>query len=287
MSKVSLGILYMVMCSICFAAMGYFTKNLSATISPMETLFIRSIFGLAVLVPFCKFKSISLQGNNKKALFYRGFYGSIGAICIFYAIAHAPMAESIALFRTAALHVPFLAWWLLKEKLRPSQICFAVIGFMGTILILKPDFHAISIGMLIAFIGSFFNAIAWVSVRSLANKENAHTIVIYFLATCAFITLCCFGKDFVMPNVHESLQIFMASIFGTAGQIFLTNAYKHGSAATITPIGYSEIIFVTLIGWFGFNHLPDYLSFVGITLIMISSLLIIRLSTRQLFDAKE
>ena len=55
-----------------------------------------------------------------------------------------------------------------------------------------------------------------------------------------------------------------------SGHMLLTHAYRYGSAASLAPFTYGQILTATLIGALAFDHLPDTWAVLGMAVIMLS-----------------
>lgn len=186
----------------------------------------------------------------------------------FLSVTLAPAAEAITLFRGSALFMPFLAYLILKERLSVSRVAYAALGFLGSVLILKPGFSEIKLGLWIAVAGAFINALGWVSVRSLSNRESAATIIFYFTACAALGSLLLGYRSFVAPNAAQAVGLCVVAVAGLFGQYFLTLAYRHADAAVVTPVGYTEIVALLALSWAYLGEVPDVISWIGIGLVV-------------------
>ena len=136
-------------------------------------------------------------------------------------------------------------------------------------------------GAWIALVGAMLNACAWASVRSLAVRESALTIILYFYVSSAILSAAIYGQCFVMPDSREWINLLIMAISGFVGQITLTKAYALASATAITPLGYVEIPFMIIFGWLFFAELPDIWSLLGICIVAVMGVLIIRDRTEK------
>ena len=262
------GILCMLISSLFIALSGIILKILSPKIPALESFFIRSAFGIIFLVPFMFYKQINLIGNNRIQLCTRGIIGSLAGMCFYTALATAPMAESSTLFRCAALYIPFLAFFIIKEQLSFSRFLYAVLGIMGTLLILKPGFQNISSGLIVAFLGGLLSSFAFISVRSLSSKESSFTIVLYFQIFSTLFSAILLNFNFVIPDISQMLLLSLIVVFGLSGQLFLTKSYSYADASILAPIGYFEILIFTLSDYLITKTIPDFFSFIGILIII-------------------
>ena len=70
-----------------------------------------------------------------------------------------------------------------------------------------------------------------------------------------------------------SIMVAMG-LFGWLGHQLLSNAHRFAPASTLTPFGYTFILYLTLASYFVFEHLPDRWTIVGGSIIIVSGLII-------------
>ncbi len=88
--NVSLGTKYMLFSSFMFACMGAFAKELSNSMSSIEIVFFRNVFGV-ILILISIYKTPSIQkGGRPWLLFFRGLVG-FAALLFFLSICVSPI----------------------------------------------------------------------------------------------------------------------------------------------------------------------------------------------------
>ena len=72
------------------------------------------------------------------------------------------------------------------------------------------------------------------------------------------------------PTLVDGL--LMATLGATAmtGHMLLTHAYRFGSAASLAPFTYVQIVTATLLGMLFFDHTPDLWAILGMAVIILS-----------------
>lgn len=116
-STMDKGVLYMLFASFLFAIMGGFAKELSSSMSSLEVVFFRNVFGV-ILIGFMVFKSpIKQKGGKPFLLFFRGFIGFLALLAFFYNIANISLADAMTFSKTSPIFTAFFAYIFLKEKM--------------------------------------------------------------------------------------------------------------------------------------------------------------------------
>ena len=151
-----LGIVAIVLGTICFSINDISVKLFSTEIPLNQLMFFRAIFAIFILLFFILpfyggFKY--LNTNNPSFHIFRGL-AVVGANTFFFvSIAELSLAEATAIFFIAPVLITIFAVFFLKEKVGIRRSLACLIGFLGMLLIIKPgtiSFELISLSPLIA-----------------------------------------------------------------------------------------------------------------------------------------
>jgi drug/metabolite transporter (DMT)-like permease len=268
----SLAILNMIMAAAFFSMMGVKIKSLHEEIPTFELLFARCIFGSFFIAVILRRKKIKLKGIREKELYFRAIIGFISAACFFYSMGRMKISDASVLVRSSALFVPFVAFFVAKENVRSKDLLSALIGFLGVGLIIKPGTSVFTSVSLVALLAAFTQSVAFASVRNLSKSEHPLRIVFYFLSVSSILSLIFGYTNFVLPNNNQILKICIISFSGLIGQYFMTTAYSKSTAAAITPVLNVEIVFTTITAMIVFGEFPDIFSWLGMSIIILSTL---------------
>jgi drug/metabolite transporter (DMT)-like permease len=132
-------------------------------------------------------------------------------------------------------------------------------------------------------------ALAYTSIRELKNYYDIRSIALSFMLVGSVGPILLMGlaefvsvpkeyhfliTRFIMPSGITWFYIVAVGLLATASQLFMTKAYSLTKAGIVGTITYSQILFAVLIGSLLGDKLPDMWTAVGITLIIISGLLV-------------
>jgi len=289
-SSMDKGVLYMLFASFLFAIMGGFAKELSSSMSSLEVVFFRNIFGV-FLIGFMVFKNpIQQQGGKPFLLFFRGLMGFIALLAFFYNIAHISLADAMTFAKTAPVFTAFFAYIFLKEKMSPYGWLALFIGFIGIVLITQPQGLTFSKTDLLGIFSGLGAALAYTSVRELKKYYDTKSIVLSFMLTGTLGPLVLLAldpyvqvqgldfmfADFTMPHGIDWLYIAGLGLFATMAQMYMTKAYGETKAGVVGAVSYSNIVFAIIIGLLLGDSLPNLLTSLGILAIFIAGLLVVK-----------
>lgn len=208
--------------------------------------------------------------GNRGLLAARSLAGFLGLVTNFYAISHLPLANANIITKIGPFLVLFFSAYFLKEKVRKIQIVGFIISFASLFLIIKPTLDFDILPSAAALLSAVSAGIAYTLVRALGNrKENPSTIIFIFSLVSVVGAFPLMMANYVKPSFTELLILFSIGVFATFGQFGLTYAYKYSKASEVSIYTYSSIIFTTILGYLFFGEIPDTLTIIGATIIVL------------------
>ncbi len=279
----------MLLASLSFAFMGGFAKIVSEKFAGVEVTFFRNVFGV-VLVGFAIYKSPLKQvGGRPFLLLFRGAMGFLALLAYFYIIAYMPLAEVVTYNKTSPIFVAIFAYIFLKEKLNFWSVVAIILGFIGIVMIAQPqggEFNKYDILGIFSGLGA---ALAYTSIRELREYYDTRAIVMSFMGVGTIAPLLLmlvspfvnppealdfmFAK-FIMPSGIDWFYLTMMGLSATFSQVMMTKAYEYTKAGIVGTISYSNIVFAIFIGVALGDDFPDFLTILGIILVITSGLLV-------------
>jgi drug/metabolite transporter (DMT)-like permease len=185
-----------------------------------------------------------------------------------------PLAEATAVLFLSPLLVTLLAGPFLGERIGAGRWAAVVVGFAGVILIARPGGALTLAGVLWALAGAACYAAYQLLTRRLSHAEHPLTLLFYTaLVGTAVMSLALpwFWFEF-SPSPLQWLQIASLGFYGGVGHFILIRAFRLAPASTLTPFGYTQLIWAGLLGWLVFGHIPDAVSTAGMTVIAAAGL---------------
>lgn len=256
-----------------FATMGVFVRLASHTASNEIIVFARNLTGLALLVPLLL---VDHKTGFRTQVFpkhlWRALTGLTAMYGFFYAIAHLPLSNAMIFTYSSPLFIPLVAWIFLKEAMTVRAWVSAGIGFLGVILVCKPDHGLMNHFAIIGLGSAFLAATAFVTVRALGASEPTPRIVFYFALIATVVSAVpLFWKGRAI-TLHEFGLLAAVGVLATVSQLCMTRAYALAPAGRIGPISYLAIIVAGIYAWILWGERPDTWAVLGTGLIIASSL---------------
>ncbi|MDP3194564.1 DMT family transporter [Tabrizicola sp.] len=204
-----------------------------------------------------------------------------GATFLFFqALKHLPIADALAIFFVNPLVIVILSALALREKVGPRRWAAVAVGFIGTLVIIRPGLVEVNPGTLYALgagvaLGSYF-----VMTRAMAGVADAMVLNFQTSAIGAALITLALPFLWISPTLQQWAMLAALGVIATLGHVLITKAYEHGEASLLAPLAFTEIIMATLLGWWFFGDLPDGWTVLGVT-ILIASAVYISVRERQ------
>lgn len=266
-------------------------KSLTFVMSPLIAFWVSRFFPLLGLIP------MGLQGHLSnvktkvfgKHLLLNVFY--VSSILFYYcSLGKIPLVDASLLFNTAPLYAPVIALIFLRERVAPHLWWYFGLSFLGVILVLQPSSSLFQPISLLAAASGILMAASQVCNRHLSQTESHGRIVFYMIILAPIlgtIPVLAYPSVFLQANIYtyESWPILatlvLAGISTWLYQVFRTRSAAHGRVAIVMPFSYLGVVFAGLFDWMFWGVIPNSLTFVGLALIFIGSILILRHSRKS------
>ncbi len=236
----------------------------------IQIVWARMTFGCLMTLPFAwrvGGTSALLPANPMLHTFRAGFL--IGATGMFFwALHYQSIADTLSIFFVQPLVVTLLSPVVLGEKVGVRRWTAVVIGFIGTLIIIRPGFQAFNPGVLMALAAGTSLAIYMLMTRKISG--SAHAMVTTFHTSLAGMILTSLAAPFVWqtPLLSQwALFVLLAFIAGF-GHYLIVRAYDYSEASLLAPLAYSEMIMAVAVSWWFFGDFPDRWTFVGVGILI-------------------
>jgi len=269
-----LGIFFIIISSLCFALVAVMVKQVRH-LPLMEIMFFQTLPAMIIIPILLKKMHIPFLGNNKPILLFYGFVSIIIDLAKFYTFTVMLLTDAITIQKLSPFFVFFLSGIFLKEKLNLRRIPLFLLAFLGGLLVIKPGFRAEMFPAMIALLAAIFMAISHVTLRHLRLTDHYLVITNYFAYVGGLIslTILLLQKSFQVPSPSDLFRLILFGLVALVAFITLTKAYQMAKASLVSLYTYSQIIFSTIFGLMFFKEIPDLLSIIGASFIIISGYL--------------
>ncbi len=168
------------LCMVCFAAIA---KHVAQQLPLMEIVFFRALFGIFFLLPWLVRNGVGAMRTQRTVLMAsRGINTMFGLYCIFAAVALLPIADVIAIMYSKPIFASLAAVLILGEVMYVRRWSALVLGIVGMLIIVRPGFADINLGVLFALGAMSSGAFSTITVKYLTRTEAPDAIVAWTVA---------------------------------------------------------------------------------------------------------
>ena len=266
----------MLVAALGFAIMGALVKVGSAKFSSAELVFYRSVFGLMAIYVYIFAKKLPLKTPVMSKQMSRGLVGFASLVLFFYAIAHLPLATAVTLNYTSALFLALLMPLMLHEKPKPILYAMVLLGFIGVVLLLKPNFAKQDlIAGAVGLLSGFGAAFAYVHVKQLGNlgEPDWRTVFYFTLISTVASGVWMLLQTYTPLSWQDMPTLLGLGISATIAQLAMTRAYRTGKTLTVASLAYTTVIFASLFGVLFWQETLSFSEYIAIGIIIFSGII--------------
>jgi len=255
-----------------------FAKYLSADLPILQITWARYFFTVAFTFPvmFFFYNKQLVWSDKPKLQILRGLILLCANICFFYAISIIPLAKALTLAFVAPLIVTAFSSMLLGEKVGVRRWTAVIIGFVGSLVVIRPGFLEINLASLAALGTGVMYGFYLIITRKLSTSDNPLLTLLLTGLVGLFAVSGIMPFMWVNPDLSQWFMMAGIGVFACIGHLFLILSLKYADASKLAPLGYTEIIPNVIIGYYFFGNFPDNWTFLGLSIIVISGIYISR-----------
>jgi drug/metabolite transporter (DMT)-like permease len=266
----------MVLAQLFFAAMNLCIRLGARALPWPEIGATRFLIGAMIAVGMARMRGTSLQITDRPNTWRRSIYGTIAAICTFFAVAsqRISLGDAVTLSATAPIFVALLSWPMLGERVGAHVSLAVALGFAGIVAVVQPSFSSVNWVAAIAILGAVFYAPAMIWLRKIGPGESHEAVVLHFSLVGAVTLLALSLPSWRWPDSSDALLLLGAGLAGGGAQMAMTRAYSLARAAPVTALSGLSIVFTYLLTIPLFRDQPTLWQLGGSLLVILASVLL-------------
>ena len=272
-----LGVALMLTGIAAFAVMDAIVKWLTADYSVIQIAAMRSWFGLPLLLLFALRAGGWRRLHSRRPLVHLGRYLLVLGLtlCFFWALSQMKLVDAIAISFAAPIFITALSMPLLGERVGRHRWLAVGVGFVGVLVMLRPGVGVFQWASLVVLLSVVFYALLMITTRALKASESGAALMLYPQLGMSLTGILAAPFFWSQPGLGDVGLFAVAGCFGSVGIMCITNAFRLGPAALITPFEYSALLWATLLGFFVWGELPDGFTLIGAAIVVGSGFYIV------------
>ena len=255
-----------------------FAKYLSSDLPVLQITWARYFFTVAFTLPvmFFFFRKNLVWTDKPKLQLIRGLILLTANICFFYSISIISLAKALTLAFIAPLIVTAFSPIFLGEKVGFRRWSAVIIGFIGSMVVIRPGFVEINLASLAALGTGVMYGFYLIITRKLSSSDNPLLTLLLTGVVGAIIISFVMPFVWIKPTLNQWSMMAAIGVFACVGHLFIILSLKYADASKLAPFSYFEIVTNIIIGYYFFSDFPDKWTFLGLFIIILSGIYISR-----------
>jgi drug/metabolite transporter (DMT)-like permease len=268
-----------------FCAMAVAGRSLAAELDTFEMMLYRSVIGIALVLAvggvLGRLGEITTRSLGLHAV--RNVFHFTGQNLWFFSLTFIPLAQVFALEFTSPLWVALLAPLILGERLTRTRAIAAAVGFAGILIVARPGFTEVNIGVLAAAASAIGFAGNILFTKRLTRTATITCILFWLTVMQAAMGLATAGwdGDIAWPSSAAWPWIAVIGVAGLLAHLCLTNALSVAPATVVVPFDFIRLPVIAVVGMLLYNEAIDVFVFLGAAVIFAANYLNIWTESRR------
>ena len=282
--RILLGIFFICLAGLQFAAMTGIAKYLGASYSSLQTSWARAFVHVPfLLVAFLPRHGLAvLRTRRPFTQLLRSALLFTSNVSTFFALTFIPLAKAASISQTAPLIVTMLAGPMLGERTTRARVVAVLCGFLGVLLVIRPGSAVFHWAALAVLLSATSYALYQIFTRKMAGVDSAETSALYSSVVGAFGMLLVIPFVWVTPHSLLDAALFVAvGVLGALGHYCIAIAFGFGPANILSPFQYFQLLASVMVGYLAFAEVPDAFTWLGALVIVGSGIFIGWSQTRK------
>lgn len=260
------------------------TKFIGADIPLLQYLFLRG-FLASILIAVLAWRTHALRFNLPRKdwalLLMRSGAEMIAVYFFLSALLRMEIANATAVLQVLPLTVALGATLFFKEPMGKWRVIAILIGFCGTLLIVRPGPSGFPVESIYALI-----TVVFVTARDLLARRMSPAVpslmgaLIMALVVTAVSAIATLQAEWTPVSIDTGALIVLASFLIAGGYLFSVMSMRVGEITFIAPFRYTSLIFALIFGLLIFGDWPDNLTLLGAAIVISSGLFTLYRETR-------
>jgi drug/metabolite transporter (DMT)-like permease len=249
-------------------------KYLSATLPSIEIAWIRFLAFALIMFPAMLPASplYALQTDRRGLQLMRGVALLASSLFFISGLSFLPIAEASATGFVSPLFVTALSIFLLGESVGVRRWLATATGLIGVLIILRPGSSAFHPAAFFPLVSALAWACTLIMTRMMSGRDRAITTMTYSSIAGVCILSALVPFVWVAPSWHDILFGIFIGIASTAGQWIVVLAFRYADASVLAPFSYTQLLWVSILGFVIFGEIPDIWTVIGAAFIVASGL---------------
>ena len=265
-----IGILFILITTVMFALLDTGVKYVGQFYPVLQIAWARYVFQMA-MVPLVigRTRPRDILRTRRPGLQVTRSLLMVGATLSFFtAVNYMPVADASAIGMIAPLMVTALAIPMLGERVGPRRWMAVVIGLIGALIIIRPGFGSLSWAAILPVITAICYALYQITTRMLADIDPPITTFFYSGAVGVVVLSLAVPFAWQTPTAGGWAMMIALGLLAGAGHFCVIQALRRAPASVLAPFSFTQLIWVTILGYLVFGDFPDNYTLLGAAIVV-------------------
>ena len=272
--------IYMMGAVVSFTLMAISGRAIDTGLDTFEIMTYRSLFGI-IIVLGCGYGAGTLHQINARQWrlhLVRNLFHFTGQNLWFYAILYIPLSQLFAFEFSTPLWVALMAPLVLAERLTMTRGLAAILGFVGIIMVARPDFSDLNPAIMAAACCAIGFAGATTFTKLLTRTDSITCILFWLTVLQAVFGLVCAGYDgdIAVPQGAQIFWVILIGVCGLLAHFCITRALQSAPATVVQPLEFVRLPVVAFVGYLLYSEPLELAVFAGAAVILAANILNLR-----------
>ena len=267
--------LWMIGAIFSFISMAIAGRAVSDQLDTFEIMLYRSLIGFLIVILTARIINThhEIDFQRFSIHFIRNIFHFMGQNLWFFALPLIPLAQLFALEFTSPIWVVLLAPIFLGEQLTLRKVCVAILGFIGVLVVARPEIGSLSIGIIAAATAAIGFAASAMITRKLTETDSLTKILFFLTGLQIIFGLICSGYDgkITIPSPDKFAWLILIGLAGLSAHFCLTKSLTLAPASIVMPVDFVRLPLIAIIGMFFYGENLDIFMVTGAVMILVAN----------------
>ena len=275
-----------------------FSDNLTMLVSDQVSVgqfhFSRSLIAMFMVFGLGRVFGLSVIPKYWKPILIRTFFMVTSMLLYFGVMPMMPIAEAGAGLFTSPIFVLIFSSIFFKERIGWRRIVAVILGSCGVLLVLQPGANGFTFYQIMPIMAGACYALGSIITYRYLREESPLAILMSFIVSiglCGFLMTTVLTVFPIAPDLVEQapflfkgwqsvdgsfwLWMLIIAVLATTALSLMTRAYQLAQTSYAAIFEYAYLISVGLFSWLFWGIVPNYLSVIGIFMIIFAGVIIV------------
>lgn len=264
--------LWMMGAVVSFTLMAVAGREVLHELDTFEVMMYRSLMGICIVLIFSKVAGTVNEINVQQLTLHltRNITHFIGQNLWFFAVTAITLPQLFAFEFSVPIWVALFAPIFLSEKLTKRRLFAALIGFLGILIVARPDNIGGTPGIIAAALCAICFTGTGIATKLLTRTQSITCILFWLTVMQAILGIICAGYDFDIsfPSQSSLPWVILIGLAGLLAHFCITKALQLADAIVVYPMDFVRLPLATAVGVLFYNEPIQLLVFVGAAIIL-------------------